>query len=212
MQPVCRTLVHAVRVRIASALLMTLAVLAGCGASPEDASQCRRHFAEQRQLLDKKDNPGRKDFTPKLTARWDKLHADFGRLARSATAQDCPDQLKTMTTQVKRVESVLHKLADYDVARMARAAEADLEHAEQLRGGSPDYMLITTYRTLQESATAAQKSLAPFVERVDAINPDDYSALAPAMVALYNAAASDTAFADFKDAWQTIKDYRPPQE
>ena len=42
MRPVCRTVVHAVGVRIGLALLMTIATLAGCGASPEDIAATQR--------------------------------------------------------------------------------------------------------------------------------------------------------------------------
>jgi hypothetical protein len=216
MEPVCRTLVHACPVhsgrwRICVALLLSVAALTSCRSDKVATAECRHRFADQRQLLREHGNPGSKDFTPKLTARWKALSVGFGRLSTSATAEDCPRQLATMKAQVKRVESVLDKIEDYDVARMTREAEADLKHAEERRGtGTPDYLLITTWRTLQASATAAQKSLAPYVAAVDSVDPDRYSKLAPAMVALYNAAASDAAFADFKDARDTIRNYQPP--
>lgn len=217
MPPVCRTLVHACavcfgRVRIWLAVVLSLAALTSCRSEQVTAAQCQRQFAEQRHALGAKGNPGRRDFTPRLAARWARVDAEFGRLAKSATPGDCPEKLATLTTQMKRIESVLRKLDNYDVARMIRASEADLRHAEKLRGGTPDYTLITTYRNLQDTGAAAQKSLAPYVAAVDAVDPAKYSALARAMVALYNAAASNTAFADFKDARDTIKNYQPPEK
>jgi len=218
MEQVCRTLVHACPVHIGRgciwvALLLAIAPLTSCRSDEVATADCRKQFADQRQLLKEHGNPGSRDFTPKLTGRWKALSGEFGRLSTTATADDCPDRLTTMKAQVKRVESVLHKLADYDVARMTRESEADLKHAEELRGtGTPDYLLITTYRTLQASGADAQKSLAPYIADVDAIDPEKYAALAPAMVALYNAAASDAAFADFKDARDTIRNYQPPEK
>ncbi|HUS21762.1 MAG TPA: hypothetical protein VMZ66_07115 [Aeromicrobium sp.] len=199
--------------RVALALLLTFAALCGCGSPPENAGDCRKQFAAESHVLGKHGNPGSKDFTPKLTARWDRLSDGFERLSTSATAKDCPQKLTAMKRQTKRVESVLHKLDDYDVARMTRDAEGDLKRAQERRGpgAGPDYVLITTFRALQEASAEAQKALAPYVASVDAIDPDKYSKLAAAMVALYNAAASNAAFADFKDARDTIKNYEPPE-
>jgi hypothetical protein len=223
MEPVCRTLVHACavhyesghmgRARIWMAVLLSLVALASCRSDQVATADCRQQFAHERQSLAQDGNPGSKDFTPKLTARWDALYSEFGRLGKTATSEDCPDRLARTKAQVRRVESVLHKLDDYDVARMTREAEADFKHAEELRGAGPrDYVLITTFRTLQESGADAQKSLASYVAAVDSVDPDKYSALAPAMVALYNVASSDAAFADFKDARDTIKNYEPPKQ
>lgn len=219
MRSVCRTLGHACPVRrgqgrVWLAVLLSLAALTSCGPDEKVAAgDCRKAFADHVQVLDEKGNPGRKEFTPRLTARWDKLHADFEQLGAAATAKDCPERLARMKAQIKRVESVLYKIDDYDVARLTKQAEEDLDHARSLRGpgAAPDYLLITTFRTLQTSGAEAQKSLAPYVARVDAVDPERYSQLSAAMVALYNAAASDAAFADFKDARDTIHDYEPPQ-
>jgi hypothetical protein len=215
MRSVCRTLVHAERVRVWLAVLLSLGVLTSCG--PDEkvaAAQCRQQFADHRQMLGENGNPGSKDFTPKLTARWDALYAEFERLSAAATDEDCPGKLTTMKRQMKRVEAVLYKIDDYDVARMIKRAESDLEHARKLRpaGAAPDYMLITTFRTLQTSGADARKSLAPYVARVDAVDPDKYADLSDAMVTLYNAAASDAAFADFKDALDTIQNYELDEE
>jgi hypothetical protein len=218
MRPVCRTLVHAVAVRIGVgrlwiAVLLSLGTLAACAPSPEDVAACRQQFVDHQQLLGENGNPGRKGFTPKMTARWDALYAEFGRLGKSATGDDCPDRLKAMKAEVADLESVLYKIDDYDVARMIRRAEADLDHAEGVgRSYSTDYTLITLFRTLRERGADAEKALAPLVARVDAAKPDDTSERAAAMVALYNASASNAAFADFKEALESIQNYELDEE
>ncbi|MFL6089981.1 MAG: hypothetical protein ACJ71Z_07555 [Aeromicrobium sp.] len=199
-------------VRRALASLLLVATLSACGNDQAATAACRKQFAAQHELMDARGNPGHKDFTPGLTARWDALDAQFARLGTEATADDCPDRLAALKRRAKRVESVLHKLDDYDVARMLTAGERDLQADEDKLGASRDYVLITTARTMRESATAAERSLAPFVARVDAVDPAKYSALAAAMVALYDAAASDAALADFKEARNSIHDYEPPQK
>lgn len=218
MTPVCRTLghaccVHVGRGRIWLAVLLSLAALTACGSDEVSTAECRRQFADHRQTLGENGNPGREGFTPKLTARWDSLYAEFRRLGTSATSGDCPEKLRTMKARMKRVESVLYKIDDYDVDRVIRQAESDLEHSEELRGAATrDYLLIMTFRTLRERGADAQKSLAPYVARVDGINPDTYSALSSAMVDLYNAAASDAAFTEFKEALDTIRNYELDEE
>jgi hypothetical protein len=195
------------------AVLLSLAALTACGPSQEDVAACRKHFADHQQLLGENGNPGRKDFTPKMTARWDTLYAEFGRLGKSATADDCPGRFKAMEAETSDLESVLHKIDDYDVARMIRGAEADLDHAKRMgRSYSTDYVLLTLFRTLRESGADAEKALAPLVARVDAAKPDDTSARAAAMVALYNASASNAAFADFNEALESIRDYELDEE
>ncbi|HUS21740.1 MAG TPA: hypothetical protein VMZ66_07005 [Aeromicrobium sp.] len=199
--------------RIGLAVLLSLASLAACGPSPEDVAACRKQFADHQQLLGENGNPGRKDFTPKMTARWDALYAEFGRLGKSATADDCPGRFRAMKAETSDLESVLYKIDDYDVARMTRGAEADLDHAGGVgRSYSTDYVLITLFRTLRERGADAEKVLAPIVARVDAAKPDDTSERAAAMVALYNASASNAAFADFKEALESIKDYELDEE
>jgi len=189
--------------------MMTIAVLAGCGASPENVAACRKHFAEHQQLLQERGNPGRKAFTPKMTARWDALEVEFGQLSRSASSDDCPDRFDAMTAEVSDVESVLLKIDDYDVARMTHRAEAKLDRTAKKQRASyaTDYVLITLLRTMHERGTDAEKALAPLVARVDAVKPADTAERAAAMVALYNAAASNAAFADFKEAAETIESY-----
>jgi hypothetical protein len=211
-------LVHAVAVhidagRVVVALLLTVAALSGCGASPEDVAACRKQFADHQQLLGENGNPGRKDFTPNMTVRWDALYAGFGRLGKSATAGDCPRRFEAMKTEVSELEAVLYKIDDYDVARMTQRAEADLDRARsQGRSTSTDYVLLTLFRTLNERGADAQKALAPLVARVDAAKPDDTSERAAAMVALYNAAAANAAFGDFKEALETIGNYELHEE
>ena len=213
MRPVCRNVRHAGRVRIGLALLMSLMTLTGCGPGPEDIAACRKQFADHQQLLGENGNPGSKEFTPRMTARWDELYAEFGRLGKSASGEDCPERFKAMQAETSELEAVLYKIDDYDVARMIRRAEADLEHAESVgRSTSTDYVLITLFRTLNERGADAQKALAPLVARVDAAEPDDASARAAAMVALYNAAASNAAFSDFKEALETIGNYELHEE
>lgn len=187
--------------------------LTGCSPSPEEIAGCRQQFADHQQLLGENGNPGRKGFTPAMTARWDALYAQFGRLAKSATADDCPDRFEPMSAEVTELEAVLYKIDDYDVARMIRTAEADLDHAEGVgRSYSTDYVLITLFRTLRERGAEAQQALAPLVARVDAAKPADDAARAEAMVALYNAAASNAAFADFKEALESIGNYELDEE
>jgi len=195
-------------VRIGLAVMVTIAVLAGCRASPEDVAACRKHFAEHQQLLQEHGNPGRKAFTPKMTARWDALDAEFGQLAKSASSDDCPDRLHAMKAEMMDLDSVLHKIDDYDVALMTKRAEARLDRTAQKQGASyaTDYVLITLLRTMHERGAEAQKTLAPLVARVDAAKPDTREQAA-AMVALYNTAASNAAFADFQEARESIEHY-----
>ena len=218
MRPVCRTLVHAVAVhiglgRIGLVLLMTVVTLAGCGPSPEDTAACREQFAEQTQAMSENGYPGRKGFTPRMTARWHALLAQSGRLDGSASADDCQGRLQAIVNEVTNLEAVLHKIDDYDVALMIRDAEADLERDERLRRAAyTDYVLITLLRTLRERGADAEKALAPLVARVDAAKPGDDAERAAAMVALYNAAASNAAFADFKEALESIRTYELDEE
>lgn len=192
---------------------MTIAAITACGASPEDTAACRKQFADHQQLLGENGNPGSKDFTPNMTARWDALYAELGRLGKSASGEDCPDRFKVMQAETSELEAVLYKIDDYDVARMIRRAEADLEHAQSMgRSTSTDYVLITLFRTLRERGADAEKVLAPLVARVDAAKPDDTSERAEAMVALYNAANSNAAFADFKEALESIGNYELHEE
>ena len=200
-------------VRIGLALVMTVLALAGCGPGPEDIAACQQQFADHQQLLGENGNPGRKAFTPRMTARWDALYDEFGQLGKSASGEDCPDRLEAMQAETSELEAVLYKIDDYDVARMIRRAEADLEHAQSMgRSTSTDYVLITLFRTLRERGTDAEKALAPLVARVDAAKPDDTSERAEAMVALYNAANSNAAFADFKEALESIGNYELHEE
>jgi hypothetical protein len=203
-----------VLVRIALALGMVVVALTGCGAqSPEAVAACRQQFADHQQLLGENGNPGREGFTPAMTARWDALYARFGRLGKSATADDCPDRFKALKTEVNELEAVLYKIDDYDVARMIAQAERDLEHAEGIgRSYSTDYVLITLFRTLRERGADAEEALAPLVARVDAAKPGDDADRAEAMVALYNAAAANAAFADFKEALESIGNYELHEE
>lgn len=162
-------------------------------------------------MLGENGNPGSKEFTPKLTRRWDALYAGFGRLGKSATADDCPDRFKAMQAETSELEAVLYKIDDYDVARMIRRAEADLEHAKSMgRSTSTDYVLITLFRTLRERGAEAEKALAPLVADVDATKSG--AERAAAMAALYNAAASNAAFADFKEALESIGNYELHEE
>jgi hypothetical protein len=118
-----------------------------------------------------------------------------------------------MTAEVSELEAVLYKIDDYDVARMIRQAEADLDHAEGIgHSYATDYVLITLFRTLRERGADAEKALEPLVARVDAAKPGDDAARAEAMVALYNAAASNAAFADFKEALESIGNYELHEE
>jgi hypothetical protein len=112
-----------------------------------------------------------------------------------------------MDAEVRNLEAVLHKIDDYDVARMTRRAEADLDRTAQKQGASyaTDYVLITLLRTMHERGAEAQKALAPLVARADAAKPG--AERAAAMVALYNTAASNAAFADFKEAMETVENY-----
>ena len=198
--------------RTGLALVLLALTLTGCGASPEDIAACREQFADHQQLLGENGNPGRKGFTPNMTARWDKAYAAFGRLGKSATGDDCPDRLKEMKADVSDLEAVLYKIDDYDVARMIRRAEADLEHAESAGRSQTDYVLIMLFRTLRERGADAEKALAPLVARVDAAKPDDTAERAAAMVALYNAAAGNAAFADFTEALDSIRNYELDEE
>ena len=192
---------------------MMVLALTGCGPGPEDIAACRKQFADHQQLLGENGNPGSKDFTPNMTARWDALYAKFGQLGKSASGEDCPDRFKAMRAETSELEAVLYKIDDYDVARMIRRAEADLEHAKSMgRSTSTDYVLITLFRTLRERGADAEKALAPLVARVDAAKPDDTSERAEAMVALYNAANSNAAFADFKEALESIGNYELHEE
>jgi hypothetical protein len=205
-------LVHAVAVRIGLVLATTVVALTGCSPSPEDIAACREQFADHQQLLGENGNPGRKEFTPKMTARWGALYVEFGRLGKSATGEECPGRFKAMKAEVSELEALLYKIDDYDVARMTQRAEANLDHAKSMgRSTSTDYVLITLFRTLHERGADAQKALAPLVGRVDAAEPNSPEQAA-AMVALYNAAASNAAFADFKEALETIGNYELDEE
>jgi len=212
MRPVCRTLGHAGRVRIWFAVLLSLVTLTGCGPSPEDVAACREQFADHTQLMSEHGYPGRKGFTPRMTARWHALYAQFGRLDGSASADDCPGRFQAMAEEVTNLEAVLHKIDDYDVARMSRRAEAELDRNAERSGATyaTDYVLITLLRTMRERGADAEKALAPLVADVDATKPG--AERAAAMVALYNAAASNAAFADFKEAAETIRDYEFDEE
>ena len=188
------------------------AALTACAPTQEDIAACRKQFADHQQLLEENGNPGRKGFTPTMTARWDQLHDEFSRLGESAADDDCPDRLRSMKAEVADVESVLHKIDDYDVALMIRDVEADIARDDARRRASfTDYVLITLLRTLRERGADAEKALAPLVARVDAAKQDSKEQ-ADAMVALYNAAASNAAFADFKEALESIRDYDPTKE
>jgi len=212
MRPVCRTLVHAVAVRTWPALLLSLLPLTACAPSPEDVAACRHQFAEHHQLLREHGNPGNKEFTPRMAARWDAFDAEFGRLGKSAAADDCPARFKAMKAKTADLESVLHKIDDYDVARMMRRTETDLDRRAEKQGASyaTDYVLITLLRTMRERGADAEKALAPLVADVDATKPG--AERAAAMVALYNAAASNVAFADFKEAMESIQNYEFDKE
>jgi hypothetical protein len=212
MRQVCRTLGQDGAVRGGLALLMTVLTLTACSPSPEDIAVCRKQFADYQQLLGENGNPGRKAFTPKMTARWDALDAEFGRLGKSATGDDCPGRFRSLRSDIGHLESVLYKIDDYDVARMIRHVEADLARDDALdRAASTDYVLISLLRTMRERGADAEKVLAPLVARVDASEPDSPQQAA-AMVALYNVAASDAAFADFKEARESIADYELDEE
>jgi hypothetical protein len=187
---------------------MALTALTACSPSPEDIAACRKQFADHQQLLGENGNPGRKDFTPKMTAQWDEMFAAFGRMGKSAAGDDCPDRFRSMKAQVTDLESVLHKIDDYDVARMMLRSETDLDRRAEKQGASyaTDYVLITLLRTMRERGADAEKALAPLVARVDAAKPGS-AEQASAMVALYNSAASDAAFADFTEAVESIESY-----
>ena len=192
---------------------MTVLALTGCGPGPEDIAACRQQFADHQQMLGENGNPGSKDFTPKMTARWDALYGEFGQLGKTASGEDCPDRFKAMQAETGELEAVLYKIDDYDVVRMIRRAEADLEHAKSMgRSTSTDYVLITLFRTLRERGADAEEALAPLVARVDAAKPDDAAGRAAAMVALYNTAAVNAAFADFKEALESIGNYELHEE
>jgi hypothetical protein len=91
---------------------------------------------------------------------------------------------------------------------MIRDVEGDLARDDALsRASRTDYVLITLLRTMGERGADAQKALAPLVARVDAAKPADGSERASAMVALYNAAASNAAFADFEEALESVRNY-----
>jgi len=209
--------VHAVAVRIGVgrlgiAVLLSLGALGACAPSPEDVAACRQQFADHQQLLGENGNPGRKGFTPKMTARWDALYAEFGRLGTSATGDDCPGRFRAMKAEMADLEPVLHKIDDYDVARMTRRAEDDLDRTAEKHGVSyaTDYVLITLLRTMRERGADAEKVLAPLVADVDASKRG--AERAAAMVALYNTAASNAAFADFKEALESIENYEFDKE
>jgi hypothetical protein len=212
MRQVCRTLGQDGAVRGGLALLMTMLTLTACGPSPDDIAACRKQFADLHQVLAEDGNPGRKAFTPKMTARWDALYADFGQLATSASGDDCPDRLTSLRLRIGDVQSVLYKIDDYDVARMMQRVERYLARDDALsRASSTDYVLITLLRTMRERGADAEKALASLVAGVDAAEPNSPEQ-ASAMVALYNTAASNAAFADFKEAVETIRDYDPDKE
>jgi hypothetical protein len=194
-------------VRIGLAFLLSLMTLAGCGPSPEDIAACRKQFADQTHAMREHGYPGHKGFTPRMNARWHALYAEFARLDGSASADACKGRLQAMDAEVRNLEAVLHKIDDYDVARMTRRAEADLDRTAQKQGASyaTDYVLITLLRTMHERGAEAQKALAPLVARADAAKPG--AERAAAMVALYNTAASNAAFADFKEAMETVENY-----
>ncbi len=193
--------------RIGLALLLSLMTLAGCGSSPEDISACRNQFTAHYDELSEDGNPARKDFTPKMSDRWDELHKQFGQLAKSATAEDCKRRLQATEAEVTNLEAVLHKIDDYDVALMTRRAEADLDRRAKKHGASyaTDYVLITLLRTMRERGAEAEKAVAPLVASADTAKPGPERAAA--MVALYNAAASNAAFTDFKEALESIENY-----
>jgi hypothetical protein len=87
-------------------------------------------------------------------------------------------------------------------------SETDLDRRAEKQGASyaTDYVLITLLRTMRERGADAEKALAPLVARVDAAKPGS-AEQASAMVALYNSAASDAAFADFTEAVESIESY-----
>lgn len=211
---VCPTVVHAFGMRIAVApltvLVMVAAALTACAPDPAEIAACRQQFADYQQKLGENGNPGRKEFTPKMTARWQVDYAEFGELGKSATADDCPERFDAKVKGVKSLEAVLYKIDDYDVDRMISRAEQDLEHAEKVRGAPiRDYVLQGLFARLRQSGAEAQEAFAPLVARADSATGQKRG---EAMVALYNAAASNAAFADFKDALSTIEDYEFNEE
>ncbi len=191
---------------------MAVLTLTACSPSPEDVAACRDWYRENTQTMSENGYPGRPGFTPKMTARWNELYARSGRLDGAASAEDCEGPLQDMVAEVTNLEAVLYKIDDYDVALMTKRAEAKLERDDALRRASfTDYVLITLLRTLRERGSDAEKALAPLVARVDAARQDSKEQSA-AMVALYNVAASNAAFADFKEALESVRDYELDEE
>jgi len=193
--------------RTGLALLVTVLALVGCSPNPEDVAACRDWYRENTQARSDHGYPGRAGFTPKMTARWNELYARSTRLDGAASVEDCEGPLSDMIAEVTNLEAVLYKIDDYDVALMTRRTEADLDRRAEKNGVSyaTDYVLITLLRTMRERGADAEKALAPLVADVDVTKPG--AERAAAMVALYNAAASNAAFADFKEALESIQNY-----
>lgn len=198
--------------RVGLALLMMLVTLTACSPSPEDIAACRDWYRENTQAMSNNGYPGRAGFTPRMTARWNELYARSVRLDGAASVDDCEGPLQDMVAEVKNLEAVLYKIDDYDVALMTRRTEADLDRRAEKQGVSyaADYVLITLLRTMRERGAEAEKALAPLVARADAADPG--AERAAAMVALYNAAASNAAFADFKEVMESIRNYELDEE
>ena len=80
------------------------------------------------RVLSENGNPGRKEFTPKMAARWDALHAavrpagEVGDRRGLRPRRQARVDSRRCSAEVKDLEAVLYKIADYDVARMIRRA------------------------------------------------------------------------------------------
>ena len=194
-------------------VMAAVAAAAGCGNEPElTAAECRQAFADHAQLLGENGNPGTAA-TPKLTGRWDEMDAELGRLAKSATSDECPSTLERYQLESKRLETVLFAVAPYDVAQDLVVAEAGLEHAREMQAGfTMDRDLRQAFESLRAAVPGARRALAPQLAKVDAVDPLDQAAVKAAVDELTSQAEADPAYRKVKADLAVIGDYELDEE
>ena len=194
-------------------VMVVLATATGCGDEPKlTAAACRQAFADHAQLLGENGNPGT-DATPRLTGRWDAMDAELGRLAESATSDECPATLERYKLESKRLEEVLFAVRPFDVTQDLVVAEGGLEHARKMRAGfEPDQELRRAFASLRASVPAARRALAPHLAKVDAVDPLDPAAVASAVDALTSRAEADPDYRKVKALLAEIADYELDEE
>jgi hypothetical protein len=194
-------------------VLVAAVVTTGCGKGPQvTEADCRQAFADHAQLLGENGNPG-SDLTPRLTARWDDMDAELGRLATTATSDTCPSTLDRYKLESKRLEKLLYAVADFDVAQDLVIAESGLEHARRTQPGFKlDHDLREAFATLRTDVPKARQALAPEFAKVDAVDPLDTAATKTALDHLKSVAEANPAYRKVKAASDVIGGYELDEE